>query len=91
MSFSKSSELINYKQYFRFILQKYLPLKSSYILLMSDMGYRRYRFNDYEEFFDTVLEPFNRYAYVGSAGSVSVFFFVVPVHLLYYPYCLSCN
>jgi hypothetical protein len=60
---------------------------------MLDMGYRRYRFNDYEEFFNTVLEPFNRYAYVGSTGRahMSVFFFVVPVHLLYYPYCLSCN
>jgi hypothetical protein len=48
---------------------------------MSNMGYRRYRFNDYEGFFNTVLEPFNRYAYVGSAGRahMSVFFFVVPV------------
>jgi hypothetical protein len=51
---------------------------------MSDMGYCRHRFNNYKEFFNTVLEPFNRYAYVSSAdrARVSVSFFVVPVHLL---------
>ena len=37
------------------------------------MGYFRYRLNDYNEVFDTVLEWFSGYAYVGSPVSLRNF------------------
>jgi hypothetical protein len=59
------------------ILWLILPLKNSNILLTSNIGYFHYCFNDYNEVFDTVLEPFNRYAHVGSPRQPYAFIAIV--------------